>query len=342
MSQKSISKKRAGRTRDSLLHNDTAPQQVDVLDRGAERPSSSEISLGKCLSPSDEASSVAAYAKSIGAIWDRTVTAMMQVACLCADASERLTPDERETLVRNLPFGQTTFSKFVTIGRDERLQAPSVQRLLPPYYTTVYLLTQLCDDDLDRAIDFRALHPDTTRARLQKWLNANCSSHSSEETALPANADPHPATAQPEESSALARDNPSPDLAQETSMPVVDVPVTAGNADQADSAADQQETTSTLVAYEEGFNRPFSADQAFDAAVSPSLAPTADAGALSVSDRRLPSLDDQQAFEALKTAWTNDGVLNAISWARVSTVVQELFIGDILRAISTAVSDRRG
>jgi hypothetical protein len=49
-------------------------------------------------------------------------------------------------------------------------------------------------------------------------------------------------------------------------------------------------------------------------------------------DCPLSSPDDQQAFDVLKAAWANGGVLTAQSWASASTLVKERFIADVLRA----------
>ena len=97
-------------------------------------PNGSEISPGK-ISLSKEVHSVARYAAFIGESWRSAVEAIMEVARLCVDASERLTAAQKSELITKLPFGAATFSKLVQIGTDTRLHTQDVQRLLPPHYT---------------------------------------------------------------------------------------------------------------------------------------------------------------------------------------------------------------
>jgi hypothetical protein len=47
---------------------------------------------------------------------------MMGVARLCCEASQLLTASEKKELIKRLPFKESTFSKFVQIGKDARLR----------------------------------------------------------------------------------------------------------------------------------------------------------------------------------------------------------------------------
>jgi hypothetical protein len=128
----------------------------------------SEFSPGK-----DPNLSVANYVSQIGHNWQRGVDAFMNIARLCAEASARLTITERGELLKELPFGDSAFSKFVQIGNDHRLNTPELRRLLPPHYTITYAVTLLTDQELQDAIAAKVIHPDMQRVELQKW----CSSH---------------------------------------------------------------------------------------------------------------------------------------------------------------------
>jgi hypothetical protein len=97
---------------------------------------------------------------------------MMGVARLCFEASERLTVSAKRELIRQLPFKEAAFSKFVQIGKDAWLHALHAQRLLPPHYTIAYLLTRLTDEELKSAISEGVINPDMKRADLQRWLKA--------------------------------------------------------------------------------------------------------------------------------------------------------------------------
>ena len=116
-----------------------------------------------------EASPVDGYATRIGDGWRRATQGVMDVARVCFEASERLTVSQKKELVQQLPFKEPTFSKLGRIGKDTRLHAPEVERLLPPHYSIVYLLTKLTDDELEAAVKEGVLNPDMKRADLQKW-----------------------------------------------------------------------------------------------------------------------------------------------------------------------------
>ena len=159
-----------------------ASPDVDVADvhDSAGRPASvGEFSPGKDADVRDgedvcdgEVSSVADYVTAIQVNWQRGVDAFMSIARLCAEANARLTTAQKLELIQVLPFGQTTFSKFVQIGTDTRLNAPDIKRLLPPHYTMLYAVTLLTDEELKQSIAENVIHPDMKRDDLQKWRNS--------------------------------------------------------------------------------------------------------------------------------------------------------------------------
>jgi hypothetical protein len=128
----------------------------------------SEFSPGK-----DPSLSVANYVSQIGQNWQRGVDAFMTIARLCAEASARLTITETGELLKQLPFGDSAFSKFVQIGNDRRLNTPELRRLLPPHYTITYAVTLLTDQELQDAIAAKVIHPDMNRDDLQRWRNSH-------------------------------------------------------------------------------------------------------------------------------------------------------------------------
>ena len=119
-----------------------------------------------------EASPVGSYATRISDGWRRATQGVMDVARVCFEASEHLTASQKKELVQQLPFKQPAFSKLSQIGKDTRLHAPEVVRLLPPHYSIVYLLTKLTDDELESAVKEGVINPDMKRAELQKWLSS--------------------------------------------------------------------------------------------------------------------------------------------------------------------------
>jgi hypothetical protein len=119
-----------------------------------------------------DASPARSYAARIVTSWRHAADGMMEVARLCSEASERLTVSEKKQLIKRLPFKEATFSKFVQIGKDARLQRLHARRLLPPHYTIAYPLTRLTDEQLETAAKQGVINPDMKRAELQSWLKA--------------------------------------------------------------------------------------------------------------------------------------------------------------------------
>lgn len=103
------------------------------------------------------------YAARIVNSWRHAPDGMMEVARLGSEASERLTVSEKQ-LIKRLPFKEPTFSKFVQIGKDARLQRLHARRLLPPHYTIAYPLTRLTDEQMQTAVKQGVINPDMKRA----------------------------------------------------------------------------------------------------------------------------------------------------------------------------------
>jgi len=78
-----------------------------------------------------DASPARSYANRIVNSWRQAADGMMEVARLCCEASQLLTASEKKQLIKRLPFKEATFSKFVQIGKDARLQKLHARRLLP-------------------------------------------------------------------------------------------------------------------------------------------------------------------------------------------------------------------
>ena len=130
------------------------------------------FSPGKTPEADSAIPSIDDYATSIAADYRQGVECLLRVATNCADANARLLPAKKAELLRSLPFGEPTFRKFVQIGDDARLQAPEVQRLRPPAYTTMYAITLLDDGELKQAVEEEVIRPDMKRQELQNWRKA--------------------------------------------------------------------------------------------------------------------------------------------------------------------------
>ena len=97
----------------------------------------------------------------------------MSIARLCAEAGARLTTAQKLELIRVLPFGQTTFSKFVQIGTDTRLNAPDIQAPASAALHDV-VRRHVADGRGVEAVDRGKSHSSRheTGCNVQKWRNS--------------------------------------------------------------------------------------------------------------------------------------------------------------------------
>ncbi len=226
-----------------------------------------------------EATSVDAYAVNIAAAWHRTVDAVMTTAQFCAQADARLTPQQKKELIGKLPFGEETFSKLVGIGNDLRLRQPEIQRRLPPYYTTIYLITTFDEDEFRLAVELQVIHTEVTRGELEQWRNEH-RQEADEVAALTAEsntAETDTAAREPAENSAA----PESGAQGEGPAPGVEVPSPAIHPSPEPIPAAAADVTTT----------------------SPPVAPMGDENITSVLDGSSLSADDQVVLDLLNATW---------------------------------------
>jgi hypothetical protein len=111
------------------------------------------------------------YAQRIEGAWFMLKTKIFEVATLCAEAKQRLSPLEKSRLLGLLPFEAPTFSKLAKIGADARLL--ELRDHLPPCYSTIYSLSQLGDSQLAEAQKSGLITSDTRRADVERFRREN-------------------------------------------------------------------------------------------------------------------------------------------------------------------------
>lgn len=120
--------------------------------------------------------SVEQYAERISDLWYRSTAAILEAAASCKQADDALTLLEKKRLIEHLPFSSSTFSKLVAIGGDRRITSPHVQRLLPSSFSSMYEVTLLSNDQLQRAVREKRLNPQSKRADISSWRDEKKSS----------------------------------------------------------------------------------------------------------------------------------------------------------------------
>ena len=101
------------------------------------------------------------FVSKITTCWYRSTKAIFDTATICKLADEQLSPAQKKKLLKRLPFGESTFSKLVQIGKDRRI-LKEIKRL-PPSMSTMYEVTLLSDEQLEQAIEAGVISAEATR-----------------------------------------------------------------------------------------------------------------------------------------------------------------------------------
>ena len=99
----------------------------------------------------------------------KTVLGFIEQGKECADADEKLSPEEKKELHSKLRMHKTKFSACVAIGRCDFLEKYSSS--LPPSRSTLHLLTQLEEKQVKAGIADGIVYPNAPRQAVEAWIN---------------------------------------------------------------------------------------------------------------------------------------------------------------------------
>jgi hypothetical protein len=114
----------------------------------------------------NEPQTVAEYRSQICADWHNTTSSILAVARLCARAKLRLSGGDKRTLIAELPFGGSAFSKLAAVGADPRLYDPAIVTLLPPHYSTLYEVSRWDNEKFHAAVAAKTINRRAKRGDL--------------------------------------------------------------------------------------------------------------------------------------------------------------------------------
>jgi hypothetical protein len=118
------------------------------------------------LSAEPDVPKIEEYRQRIWSGWKKTVEDFLELGAVCRDAADNLSKPEVETLLQSdLPINESTFWKFVTIGRDQRL--PSIAERLPPKFTIIYEVSRLTEAQFEQAVASQKIHPKVRREDIE-------------------------------------------------------------------------------------------------------------------------------------------------------------------------------
>jgi hypothetical protein len=112
---------------------------------------------------------VTEHSVKINDCWRRSTDSLAELALACCAANEQLDAFGKRQLVKELPFGMTTFCKFAMVGADPRLMAAERRHLLPAKMTALYELKHYTDEEFQAFEAEGLLSPRLRRADVIGW-----------------------------------------------------------------------------------------------------------------------------------------------------------------------------
>ena len=117
---------------------------------------------------------VSEFAVEIHESWRVATCTILSTAQLCSEADAKFRGAQRDALLRALPFGASTFSKLVTIGRNyELVSDQKMVRVLPPNYSIIYEIVKMQPELRVIAIEKRIISKDMKRNTLLAFIKAH-------------------------------------------------------------------------------------------------------------------------------------------------------------------------
>ena len=133
------------------------------------------------LSPADISEAVQAHIESICKAHKAGVKSQLAIAAACAKADKEVGRGERGKLLKHIPLSYSLFTKYVKIGKDKRLFEAKIQKNLPPFFSSLYLLTLLTDEQFEQGFEKGILGPKCTRKEVDAYKTSFEESDASDE-----------------------------------------------------------------------------------------------------------------------------------------------------------------
>ena len=143
------------------------PALINSNNKTADQPDESST-----LCPRAQNWTVQQHAAKILGSWRKSTDLILETANACATAWESLEREDRVRLVEQLrpDISRESFSKLVSIGRNEALHDPRIRNNLPSRWTILHTLRDCTAEELDRAIEAGVLSRHCSRKAVQEWL----------------------------------------------------------------------------------------------------------------------------------------------------------------------------
>jgi hypothetical protein len=113
--------------------------------------------------------SVDYYAEKFSRRWLKRRDDCFDDAKLLKEAKDNLSPRDWETLLDKLPCSESVVKKHIAIAEDKRLRNPSLYKLLPSKYSTIYEVHTLKEQELKAALKEGQISTRMSRAAFIAW-----------------------------------------------------------------------------------------------------------------------------------------------------------------------------
>ena len=127
------------------------------------------------------------HIKRISNKWNEAVVSILETAAFVKDAYDEIDNKDKFNQLwmhQDSPFRLSTAIKLLSIANKDILSKINAQ--LPATWTTIYFISTLADDDIQRLVDDDALHPDTTRKEIEDHLKGATTPATSKKKSVPA------------------------------------------------------------------------------------------------------------------------------------------------------------
>ena len=112
---------------------------------------------------------IESYVHRISESWRESVEKILQTSKILVESENELSDIDFLEMISHLPMSQSTVSKLLMVGKNNHLS--SKVEYLPPHWTTIYEISTLDNDQIDRGVDEGFINPSSTKKEIDKFRN---------------------------------------------------------------------------------------------------------------------------------------------------------------------------
>ena len=110
---------------------------------------------------------VQSFVDRISESWRESVKKILETSQILVESENQLNEIEFMDMVSQLPMSQSTISKLLMIGKNNYL--PQQTKYLPPHWTTIYEISTLDNNQIDKGIEEGFINPSSIKKDIDKF-----------------------------------------------------------------------------------------------------------------------------------------------------------------------------